>query len=427
MQAGSASKGFWRVRYTVLGIMLTAWLFSFLDRMVMGIALPYIGADFNLTNEQLGLIMSAFFVGYALFQIPGGLLADKFGPRKVMAGAITWWSVFTSMTGLVFSLPIMLVVRCVVGIGEAAFPSASWKTIATYFPSSQRATATAIQSCVNALGPALATMAAASIISMFGWRHVFVVLGLPGLLIALALYLYVRNDPKDHPGMSAEELKELEEDPGIVSLSASGQEKPTFGQLMRQPILWQMVIIWFAFDITYWGFVSWLPSYLIKGRGFSLAELGLLGSLPFFVGTVALIIGGFFSDNLKAKGVHRKWIFIPTCAIAAIALYVTFKAETVTGSVTAQCVAAFFLFLAFAAFWGIVVDSIPPAIMGAGSATVNFGGQMAGIVAGWAVGKLIDLNGGSFEWAFFFLMGGTILALLVALTIKNEKPAAAKS
>ena len=247
------------------------------------------------------------------------------------------------------------------------------------------------------------------------------------LLIALALYLYVRNDPKDHPGMSAEELKELEEDPGIVSLSASGQEKPTFGQLMRQPILWQMVIIWFAFDITYWGFVSWLPSYLIKGRGFSLAELGLLGSLPFFVGTVALIIGGFFSDNLKAKGVHRKWIFIPTCAIAAIALYVTFKAETVTGSVTAQCVAAFFLFLAFAAFWGIVVDSIPPAIMGAGSATVNFGGQMAGIVAGWAVGKLIDLNGGSFEWAFFFLMGGTILALLVALTIKNEKPAAAKS
>lgn len=331
------------------------------------------------------------------------------------------------MTGLVFSLPIMLVVRCVFGIGEAAFPSASWKTIATYFPSSQRATATAIQSCVNALGPALATMAAASIISMFGWRHVFVVLGLPGLLIALALYLYVRNDPKDHPGMSAEELKELEEDPGIVSLSASGQEKPTFGQLMRQPILWQMVIIWFAFDITYWGFVSWLPSYLIKGRGFSLAELGLLGSLPFFVGTVALIIGGFFSDNLKAKGVHRKWIFIPTCAIAAIALYVTFKAETVTGSVTAQCVAAFFLFLAFAAFWGIVVDSIPPAIMGAGSATVNFGGQMAGIVAGWAVGKLIDLNGGSFEWAFFFLMGGTILALLVALTIKNEKPAAAKS
>ena len=235
MQAGSASKGFWRVRYTVLGIMLTAWLFSFLDRMVMGIALPYIGADFNLTNEQLGLIMSAFFVGYALFQIPGGLLADKFGPRKVMAGAITWWSVFTSMTGLVFSLPIMLVVRCVFGIGEAAFPSASWKTIATYFPSSQRATATAIQSCVNALGPALATMAAASIISMFGWRHVFVVLGLPGLLIALALYLYVRNDPKDHPGMSAEELKELEEDPGIVSLSASGQENPPSASLCANP------------------------------------------------------------------------------------------------------------------------------------------------------------------------------------------------
>lgn len=411
-------QGFWRVRYTVLSILLAGWLFSFLDRMVMGVALPYIGDDFNLNNEQKGLIMSAFFVGYALFQIPGGMLSDKFGPRKVMSFAIGWWSVFTSLTGMVFTLPLMLITRLVFGLGEAAFPAGSWKTIALYFPSKQRATATAIQASVNALGPALATVAAAGIIHMFGWRIVFIGLGLPGLVIALVMYLYLRNDPTMHPAMSALELKELADDPGEATLAASGKPM-SFRDLMRMPILWQLVAIWFFFDITYWGFVSWLPSYLIKGRGFTLEQLGLYGSIPFFVGTVSLIMGGVLSDKLKVRGFHRKWLFIPTCAIAAIALYATYIVPSFSGTIIAQCVASFFMFLAFAAFWGLVVDAIPPAIMGSGSATVNFGGQAAGIVAAWGVGKLVDLQGGSYEWAFWFLIAGTIAALLVAFTIKD--------
>ena len=312
-------QGFWRVRYTVLSILLAGWLFSFLDRMVMGVALPYIGDDFGLNNEQKGLIMSAFFVGYALFQIPGGMLADKFGPRKVMSFAIGWWSVFTSLTGMVFTLPLMLVTRLVFGLGEAAFPAGSWKTIALYFPSKQRATATAIQASVNALGPALATVAAAGIIHMFGWRVVFIGLGLPGLVIALVMYVYLRNDPTAHPRMSALELKELADDPGVTSLNTETGRQVSFGDLMKQKILWQLVAIWFFFDITYWGFVSWLPSYLIKGRGFSLEQLAGYGSLPFFVGTVSLIMGGVLSDKLKARGLHRKWLFIPACAVAAAA------------------------------------------------------------------------------------------------------------
>ena len=412
-------QGFWRVRYTVLSILLAGWLFSFLDRMVMGVALPYIGDDFGLNNEQKGLIMSAFFVGYALFQIPGGMLADKFGPRKVMSFAIGWWSVFTSLTGMVFTLPLMLVTRLVFGLGEAAFPAGSWKTIALYFPSKQRATATAIQASVNALGPALATVAAAGIIHMFGWRVVFIGLGLPGLVIALVMYVYLRNDPTAHPRMSALELKELADDPGVTSLNTETGKQVSFVDLMKQKILWQLVAIWFFFDITYWGFVSWLPSYLIKGRGFSLEQLAGYGSLPFFVGTVSLIMGGVLSDKLKARGLHRKWLFIPACAVAAAALYATFVVPSLGGTILAQCVASFFMFLAFAAFWGLVVDAIPPAIMGSGSATVNFGGQAAGIVAAWAIGKLVDLQGGSYEWAFWFLIAGSVAALLVALTIRD--------
>lgn len=420
MSTQDTPQGLWRVRYTVLSILLAGWLFSFLDRMIMGVALPYIGEEFGLNNEQRGLIMSAFFLGYALFQIPGGMMADRFGPRKVMSYAITWWSLFTSLTGMIFSLPLMLVVRCVFGVGEAGFPAASWKTIATYFPSRQRATATAIQSSVNALGPAIATVAAATILKMFGWRAVFIGLGIPGVLIAMVMYMYIRNNPKDHPGMTAAELAELEADPGVSAAQVTGSAKKiTFSDLLKMPILWQMVAIWFCFDITYWGFVSWLPSYLLKGRGFTLDQLAGYGSLPFFVGTVGLILGGIYSDKLKARGTHRKWLFIPTSLVAAVFLYVTQMVPGLMETIMAQCVAAFFMFVAFAAFWGLVVDAFPTEIMGSGSATVNFGGQAAGMLAGWAVGKLVDLRGGAYDWAFWFLIAGTLVATLIAFTIKD--------
>ncbi len=156
----------------------------------MSVSLPYIGKDLNLDTTQQGLIISAFFIGYAAFQIPGGLLADKFGSRKIMAIGIAWWSVFTSLTGAVLTLPLMLAVRFFFGVGEGCFPSASWKMISTYFPSKERGRATAIQSTVNTLGPALAVVVAASIIGAFGWHMVFIVLGIPGLFIAAGICFY---------------------------------------------------------------------------------------------------------------------------------------------------------------------------------------------------------------------------------------------
>ncbi|MBP2658317.1 MAG: major facilitator superfamily 1 [Firmicutes bacterium] len=408
----------WKVRYSVLSILWMGWLFSFLDRMVIGIALPFIGAEFQIDAATQGLILSTFFAGYALFQIPGGMLADKFGPRRVMAIAIAWWSIFTSITGLVATFPILLFCRFVFGVGEGSFPGASWKTISLYFPPSERATATAIQSSVNTLGPAIASLVAAGIIAAYGWRTVFISLGIPGLFIALAIYFYIKDNPAKHPHMTAEEIKEL----NVASVVKAGDTKPagksiSFKDFLKTPILWQMLFIWFLFDITFWGFVSWLPSYLMKVRGFSLLKTGIYGSLPFFVGTVGMLIGGFLSDRFKGK---RKWLFIPNTLIASFFLYMTYSVAWPDMAVVYQCVAAFFMFIAFAAFWGLVVDSIPPAIMGSSSGTVNFGGQVAGFISPFVMGYLIDLNGGSFDMAFIFLIIAAIASTLVALTVKNS-------
>lgn len=416
-QSNSPKQPFrWRVRYSVLSILWVGWLFSFLDRMVVSVALPFIGEEYQLDAASQGIILSAFFAGYALFQIPGGMLADKFGPKRVMAFAIAWWSVFTSLTGMVFSYPILLICRFVFGVGEGCFPGSSWKTIATYFPSCERATATAIQASVNTLGPAIASLVAAGIIATFGWRTVFIGLGIPGILISLIIYLYIKDDPHQHPRITAGELSELDSD-GSTDTFAKPKESIQFKQFLKMRILWQMVIIWFLFDITFWGFVSWLPSYLMKVRGFSVIKTGILGSLPFFVGTVGMLIGGYLSDRFKG---YRKWLFIPNTLIAAGFLYLTYSVTSADWAVVFQCVSSLFMFLAFAAFWGLVIDAIPPVIMGASSGTVNFGGQVAGFISPFVMGYLIDTNQGSFDLAFMFLIVAAIGSALVALTVNNK-------
>ena len=410
----------WKVRHTVLSIIWAGWLFSFLDRMVISIALPFIGKDLNIDATMQGAILSAFFAGYALFQIPGGMLADKFGPRKVMAIAITWFSVFTTVTGFVSSYSIMLITRCVFGIGEGCFPGASWKMIATYFPPKERATATAIQSSVNTLGPAVASLVAAGIIASFGWRPVFIYLGFPGLLIAVAMWFYFRDNPADHPKITKAELGELSID-GVQSTNGAGNAGlMTFKEFLRKPILWQMVLIWFLFDITFWGFVSWLPSYLMKVRGFSLIKTGITGSIPFFVGTVGMLVGGYLSDRMKGQ---RKWMFIPNALVASLFLYLTYTVQSADMVVVYQSISAFFMFLAMSAFWGLVMDTIPAHIMGSSSGTVNFGGQVAGFISPFVMGYLIDINNGSFDTAFVFLIIAMLASAVVALTVQQERPA----
>ncbi|QBH98151.1 MFS transporter [Limnobaculum zhutongyuii] len=403
----------WKARYTILSLIWLAWLLSFLDRMVMSVSLPFIGRDLGLDTTQQGLIISAFFIGYASFQIPGGFLADKFGARKIMAIGIAWWSVFTSLTGMVFTLPLMLAVRFLFGIGEGCFPAASWKMISTYFPSKERGRATAIQSTVNTLGPALAVVVAAGIIGAFGWHMVFIVLGLPGLFIAAGIYFFTRDNPKDHPSITKEDLAELEADGTAADITSA---PVPFKEVLKMPVLWQMAAIWFLFDITFWGFSTWLPSYLITVREFSLAKTGVMAAIPFLFGAGGTLLGGYFSDKFKPQ---RKMLYVLTAIIAAGFLYMTFTVASADMAVVYQCISALFMFFAMAMFWGILMDTIPNKIMGRASGIVNFGGQMAGVVSAPIMGWLIHTSGGSYNSAFIFMIIALIASALVTLTVNN--------
>jgi sugar phosphate permease len=220
--------------------------------------------------------------------------------------------------------------------------------------------------------------------------------------------------------MTPEELQEIEGGQADQTANKTAAADVTFKMFLKTRLLWQMVFIWFLFDITFWGFTSWLPSYLMKARGFSIVGVGIAGSLPFFIGCVGTLIGGYLSDRLEN---YRKWLFVPNALIAALFLYLMFTVASADVAVVYQSISAFFMFLAMAAFWGLVIHSIPTPIMGACSGTVNFGGQVAGFISPFVMGYLIDSSGGKFDTAFTFLVIALLASVAVTLTVSGKRTA----
>lgn len=409
----------WKGRYTVLLLLWLGWLFSFLDRMVMNISLPFIGVDLQIDKAVQGSIISAFFIGYALFQIPGGYLADKFGPKKVMAFAIIWWSFFTFLTGLIYFLPLMLLVRFLFGAGEGSFPASSWKVISTYFPSKERGRATAIQASVNTLGPAASVLIAATIIELLGWREVFLILSIPGIILSWLIYRFVHNEPNANKLISIEELKELEDDKkNNIIKSMSNSETLSFVDVLKKPILWKLSLVWFLFDITFWGFTTWLPSYLLEVRLLSLSKTGIWAAIPFLFGALGTLTGGYFSDKFQNK---LNFFYGISAIISGLFLFLMFRVESIEAAILFQCISSFFMFVSFAIFWGMVMHLIPSEIMGRASSIVNFGGQVAGVISPVIIGFLIDTEKGGYENAFIFMVIALILSAILTFFIQKMK------
>jgi sugar phosphate permease len=410
----------WKHRYTALFALFMIWIVSYLDRMAMATAIPYIAKEFNLTPVSMGVVMSAFFVGYASFQIPGGILADKFGPRKVLSGAIVWWSAFTLLTGTVGSLFSMIWIRVFFGVGEGIAPAATWKACATWSPAKERSATSALMMCSNALGPALAPLFVAAVMAAWGWRAVFYSLTIPGLLLVLWIWFGLTDNPALKKGITQAELDELKTDK-VLGSSSSGT-KMTFWDVLRQEPVWKSFFILFFSNITAWGFQSWLPSYLVRARGISLSQLGFAASLPFFAGTVGWALGGWVSDHPFKH--NRKIPLIAAQWVTAILLYKTYTAGTTQALLWWETAAGFTLFFNNGVVFGLPVSAISKEITGRAMGIVNTAGQCAGFLSPLIVGYLVQISGGgarSFDTAFMFLIGAILVSSLVGMTFPKSK------
>lgn len=413
----------WKSRHTILAVLFVTSIVSFMDRMVMSSVVPFIARDFGLTPLQSGILMSVFFAGYAIAQIPGGLLADRFGVRLVTTIAMLWWTAFAGATGAASGLGIMLIARFLFGLGEGVYPASAFKAVAVWFPARERATANAVKLASTPLGGALAPLLVVSVMALGTWRTVFFALLVPGLIISLLFWVVVRDDPARSPRVTAEELAEIK---GSNTLPVETVDSGIgFTTALRQRGMLSYFLVLFTFNIGNWGFTGWLPTYLVKVRGFSAGQMGVAASLPFFAATVGCLIGGWASDRLF-RG-NRRLPIIGSQLASALFLYLTFTSSSTALLIISQTLTGFFLSLFSSAFWALPITTMPKAVMGVATGMINTAGQIAAFASPIFVGYLVDIAGGSFGAAFGLLIGSILLSCALVFTLPKSERGAIQS
>ena len=248
----------WKARHTVLSILGFTWIVTYFERTVMSVAMPYIAADYHLSPLNTGVLLGVFYAGYAIFQVPGGVLADLYGVRIVATISILWRAIFVALTAAAANLTQLLAVRMLFGLGDGLFPASAFKTIAVWFPRRERTRANALMLAVMPLGTALAPLAMIPIVSLWGWRAAFYFLLIPGAVTALLFWIFVTNKPAESSRVTADEVLEIEESSG-----AATRKKLTRADLLdalKRPDILKYFLVVLAYDTAYWGYWSWPKS-----------------------------------------------------------------------------------------------------------------------------------------------------------------------
>lgn len=377
-----------KCRHKLLFLLGVAAVITYLDRVCIAVAGPRMQHDLNLSPAAWGWVVGIFAFAYAIFEIPTGSLADKYGSRGVLARIVLWWSAFTSLTGLASNFSALLAIRFLFGAGEAgAFPNFS-RAIANWFPLTGRARALGIVIMTSQLGGALSPLIVVPIQARYGWRTSFYLFGVLGVLWAIVWSRWYRNNPAEMPGMSKAELAEL----GSPPPSTHG---PLSWRLaLRSRNVWLYLLQAFCYYYAAFFFLSWLQTYLVEGRSFVEAQL-LLSSLPFLFAATGNVLGGFASDALvRAFGLKegRRMAGVFGSALGAISM----TAGTLIPNPYASLVC---LSLAYGGVgfiqptaFAVSID-IAPRYAGSVAGAMNTAAQTGGFVSSVVFGYLVKLTG----------------------------------
>jgi sugar phosphate permease len=376
-------------------VLLLIWLMmavAYLDRTNITMAGPTVMAALHLSKTQFGFVLAAFTFGYALMQIPGGGLADRVGSRPLLITALLVWSVFTALTGLATSLVSLIAVRVLFGVGEGIENGAQFKLIGDYFPSRERSSANAFFLTALALGPAAAAPAATWLLGWVGWHALFFWFSLPGLVVAVLLYAFL-------PRRLGE----------VVHTEVAGEAGRAFGwgDALGRRASWLAFAAYLFFNVAFWGFLGWMPSYLSQSRHIELKALGPLSSVPYLCGFVGIVLLGWLGAGALFR--YRAAMIAVSYLLAGVFLCVAFTAATVPRCIVGLSLAAFFLYGGFGPFWAIALDLIPDGMRGAFTGFVNLGGQIGGFCAPIAVGALIA-HTHSFTDGFLLMAAALVLS-----------------
>jgi len=356
-----------RARYTVVTLTLLLIGVAYLDRVCIATAAPAIKSDLGLTDTQMGLIFSAFTIAYALFEIPGGWFADRFGARLALTRIVLWWSAMTAATGLATGFASLFAVRLLFGMGEAgAFPAAA-RVYARWLPAALRGRVFGSLIMAGALAGAVTQPLVVILLRYIEWEHVFVLFGAVGVGWAITWWRWFRDDPRDHPGVNEAERQMLVDRGAHVDTQ---HDSVPWRLLLRNPALRALCLMYLGAIYGWYFYLTWMPTYLLRARGFDLSQAGWLAALPLLAIAGGVFAGGWLSDVLAHRWGARAGRRAP--GIVGLPL----AAAAIFGGVTTASPLVSALLLAAAA--GLAGLGVSPAW----AVCVEIGGRHAGVVSG---------------------------------------------
>ena len=398
------------IQRTALAMLVLSGVVNYIDRATLAVANPLIRNDLGLSVADMGYLLSAFLWSYAFAQLPTGAMVDKLGPRLLLTLGLSLWSVAQLLGGLVQSFGQFFGARLLLGIGEAPqFPTGA-RVVRDWFNPRDRGLATGVFNCASTLGTAIAVPLLTALMLAFGWRWMFGIMGVAGILAA-ALWFVVYRNPQDIALTAEENGYRTQGDP-------PGQRtKVTFAewkQLFRFRTTWGMILGYFGCIYLTWIYTAWLPGYLEIERHMSVKYTGIAAAIPFAWGVVGGVLGGYLADVLVRRGLSpmrsRKYpaaiALLGTAACTVAAAYV----QSNTLAIAFISASLFLVYVTSTCAWALSSVAAPTNCTASIGAMQNFGGYLGGALAPTVTGIIVERTG-SFVWA---LVVGAIIGVASA-------------
>jgi MFS transporter, ACS family, D-galactonate transporter len=414
-----------KVRWKIFLMMLMLISINYIDRASLSVAMPLISKEFDIGPAAQGLLLSSFFWTYAFMQIPGGMLADRFGPRIVIAAATVGWGFFQAIAAVCTGWVGLLFTRLGLGAAEAPIYPAGGKLNGIWMTQTERGRGATLLDGGAPLGAALGALLISGLISELGsWRTSFVIAGVGTVLAGYVAWRYIRNQPRLHPGVNEAEASYIEaaqaQDLADAPANASGRVMDFF----RYRSVYGMFFGWMCFNALFYGLLTWMPNYLAKVHGFDIRQMGGAVFIMFFSGFVGEMAGGWVADKWKAAGASQskvlRTLFGVSSVIATVAIFSVSQIKDPLAVVVMLCVTLFFLRWC-GLFWCV------PSILGTRDrvgflgGVMNLGGNVAGIGVPILVGLIVQATGSYFMALMLFTAAGVGLFICSTLLIDFSK------
>jgi MFS family permease len=405
----AAPRSLRRHQTITLSLLFLAGIVNFLDRSSLSIANTTVRAEMHLSGTQMGWLLSAFSLAYGFAQLPLIGLLDRVGTRSVLGGGLILWSVAQMLTGFVRGFSPFILLRVLLGVGEAPFYPSGIRSTREWFTSATRGRATAVMSSSQTIGLAFAPPTLTWIMLWLGWRAMFIVLGVFGLVVAAAWIAFhrARRDT-------------MFADAAPLAAGPIPAPEAAWKALIRQRTVWGMMLGWGGINYTVWLYLAWLPGYLQGQRHLSLAKSGWVAAVPFLAGAVGMLSSGTLSDRFARSGtplatIHRRNIVFGMIASAA-ATFVVARSESTVQAVAGISMALFFIHFAGTSGWGYVQAVSPLRYVASLGALQNFASFMIASAAPVLTGWLLDRTH-SFTLALGVCSAVTLLGALSYATL----------